>query len=151
MIYGTLQEVPFVVTAEYGWPLKRFTWNFFSLNNGEFTEKLITNESSSLATITTTDKSEQPITKTTESTFDTIDGNMQEQTLTTIIEMSELTDTNMAKLETNTESIVTQKWTTKAIFNFIISDISYMEYTSAAIVCKCSVIAIVLMSLALFC
>ena len=35
MIYGKLQKVPLTVTAEYGWPLKEFTWKFKLVNNTE--------------------------------------------------------------------------------------------------------------------
>ena len=33
MIYGKLQEVPFVVTAKYGYPLMQFKWKFIMPND----------------------------------------------------------------------------------------------------------------------
>lgn len=109
MIYGTLKYVPFTVTAEYGSPLKHFTWNFLSKNKEKNAENITKDSLStwtSTATTLQTDKL-KPLIKETdilEHASASIEEVRRNGTSTVMQEISESTATKVPKLVTKSEN-----------------------------------------------
>ena len=147
MIYGTLKYVPFTVTAEYGSPLKHFTWNFLSKNKEKNAENITKDSLStwtSTATTLQTDKL-KPLIKETD-ILEHASASIEEVRR----EISESTATKVPKLVTKSENKFGPKTPLITKFTSKFSDSSYVDYTSTSTLCKLNVIIIIMASLFIF-